>query len=126
MILGIGCDLIDIARIEKAIQKEHFLSRIYTEKEREHIKERGADAAAGLFAAKEAAAKALGCGFDGFFTQQIEIVHDALGKPLCMLSGGALARLEALGGGSLYISISHAAGFAQAFCVIESSEGVSL
>ncbi len=121
MILGIGTDLIDIVRIETAIRKEHFAERVFTPGERERIAQRGADTAAGIFAAKEAVAKALGTGFNGFFTQQIEVRWDELGKPECVLSGGALERLNSLGGAAVHISISHAGGFASAFCVVEQS-----
>lgn len=120
MIVGIGTDLIDIPRIERAIQRPRFLERVYTPGERERIAQRGPDTAAGLFAAKEAVAKGLGTGFRGFFTQDVEIGWDELGRPVVQLHGGAKARLDALGGTAVHLSISHAAGFAQAFCVIES------
>ncbi len=119
MILGIGTDLIDIERIERAIARPRFLERVFTEGERERIAARGADTAAGVFCAKEAVAKALGTGFRGFFTQDMEIGWDGLGRPIVLLHGGAKARLDALGGTAVHISITHAAGFAQAFCVVE-------
>lgn len=120
MIIGIGTDLIDIGRIAKSIEKKHFLKRVFTEAEQARIAERGADTAAGYFAAKEAVAKALGTGFDGFFTQAIEITVDERGKPECALTGGALERFRQLDGGKVFLSISHADGFAMAFCVLES------
>ena len=119
MIIGIGCDLIDIQRIESAMQRPRFLDRLYTEPERARIAERGADTAAGLFAAKEAASKALGTGFRGFFACDIEVIWDELGKPRVNLHGGAKAQFEQIGGKSIHLSISHAAGFAQAFVVVE-------
>lgn len=119
MIVGIGSDLIDVERIERAIGRERFLERVYTEGERERIRQRGPQTAAGLFAAKEAVAKALGSGFRGFFADAIEITHDELDRPMCTLHGGALERLSAIGGARIHISISHAAGLAQAFAVIE-------
>lgn len=119
MIIGIGTDLIDVERIERAIQKPRFMERVFTPAERARIQERGAETAAGYFAAKEAVAKALGTGFGGFFMGQIEITNDEKGKPICTLSGGADERLSMLGGGAVHVSISHADGFALAFCVIE-------
>ncbi len=119
MIIGIGTDLIDIARMARAIERPRFLERIYTKGERERIEARGANTAAGIFCAKEAVAKALGTGFRGFFTQDIEVDWDDVGKPAARLHGGARLRFDALGGKSVHLSISHAAGFAQAFCVIE-------
>ena len=59
MILGIGVDSIEISRVVKAMEKEHFVHRIFTEKERaemEHAKRRGASD----FAGKEAVVKAFG------------------------------------------------------------------
>ncbi|MDL2206090.1 holo-ACP synthase [Eubacteriales bacterium OttesenSCG-928-N13] len=122
MVIGVGTDLMDVARMETSIQKEHFLERIFTASERERIAQRGAETAAGFFAAKEAVAKALGTGFSGFSTRHIEIRNDDQGKPLCTLTEGALERFMALGGKRIHISISHADGFAVAFCVMEGSE----
>ena len=119
MIAGIGTDLIDVARIARAAHNPRFLMRIYTQAERERILSRGEQTAAGLFAAKEACAKALGTGFRGFFASDIEILNDALGKPFVVLHGGAQARYEAMGAKRIHVAITHAGGFAQAFCVIE-------
>ena len=121
MILGLGTDLIDIARIERAIERHpNFLARVYTEAEREAIARKGAQTAAGYFAAKEAVSKALGTGFRGFGTRDISIETDELGRPAARLCGGALERMNALGGARLLISITHAGGFASAVAVLES------
>ena len=120
MIIGIGTDLIDVARIEEAIKREHFTQRVFTKTERERINSKGANTAAGYFAAKEAVAKALGTGFDGFFMEHISITNDEHGKPECTLLGGALERFNLLGGARIHISISHADGYAIAFCILES------
>ena len=64
--LGIGVDLCAVSRIERAIQKAHFLNRVFTEAERAYLQGRGkgaGESAAAMFAAKEAVAKALGTGF---------------------------------------------------------------
>jgi len=78
MILGIGLDLCEIHRIEKAIARVHFLERVFTPAERGRILSasgsRRGEIAAGLFAAKEAVAKALGTGFDGFGPDAVEIL----------------------------------------------------
>ncbi len=120
MIIGLGCDLMDVARIEKALERARFAERCFTPRERERISARGAQTAAGYFAAKEAVAKALGTGFTGFSLQDISIENDQLGKPACRLSGGALERLRALGGARVWVSISHAGGMAMAMAVAES------
>lgn len=117
MILGVGLDLADIARIEKAIQKPHFLERIFSEEERAAIAQKGAQTAAGYWAAKEAIAKALGTGFSGFCMWDISIHNDELGKPEAVLQRGALERLNQLGG-KLTISITHSASFAAAVAIL--------
>ncbi len=117
MILGVGLDLADIGRIEKAIQKPHFLERIFSEEERENIARKGAQTAAGYWAAKEAVAKALGTGFRGFGMWDIAVHNDELGRPEAVLKGGALTRLNELGG-KLTISITHSQGFAAAVAIL--------
>jgi len=81
MILGVGLDLEDIERIGRAIEKPHFLERIFSEEERAHIAQKGAQTAAGYWAAKEAVAKALGTGFRDFGMWDISVHNDELGKP---------------------------------------------
>ena len=125
MILGIGIDLCGISRIEAAIGKPRFLERLYTEAERGRIlaasDARRGEIAAGLFAAKEAAAKALGTGFDGFGFADIEIVPDAAGRPACTLYRGARERAVRLGGEGCraHVSITHESGMAAAVVILE-------
>ena len=119
MVLGLGLDLVEIGRIERACEKPHFRARIFTPAENARIDERGAQTAAGIFAAKEAVAKALGTGFRGFGPAAIEVVVDELGKPLCALSGKALERMRALGGETIYLSITHTDGMAAAVAILE-------
>jgi len=102
MILGVGSDLIDIRRIEKAIERfgDRFLDRIFTAVERRRCDRRGATRGASYarrFAAKEAAAKALGTGFRrGVFWRDLGVVNMPSGQPGLLLTGGALRRLEAI------------------------------
>jgi holo-[acyl-carrier protein] synthase len=101
MILGVGTDLIDIRRIEKTIERygDRFLSRIFTDVERRRCDRRANRVAsyARRFAAKEAAAKALGTGFRrGVFWRDLGIVNLPSGQPGMRLTGGALERLEAM------------------------------
>ena len=119
MIAGLGIDVCEIARIEKALEHPRFPLRAFTEGERARIDQRGAKTAAGLFAAKEAVAKALGSGFDGFGLESVEVLWDEAGRPCCRLTGGALEKLNALGGGRVFLSITHDAGVAAAVAVIE-------
>ena len=120
MVIGLGIDLIEVARVGQAIERHpRFLERFYSEAEREAVARKGAQTAAGYFAAKEAVSKALGTGFRGFGMADISIEPDELGRPVARLSGGALQRMEAMGGKSLFVSITHDAGFAMAAAVLE-------
>jgi holo-[acyl-carrier protein] synthase len=101
MIIGIGNDLIDIGRIEKTIARfgDRFLDRIFTGDERRRSDRRANRAAsyAKRYAAKEACSKALGTGFRrGVYWRDIGVVNLPGGRPTLVLTGGALARLEAI------------------------------
>lgn len=117
--LGIGCDLCRVDRLRHALEKQGFLRRVFTPAEQAYIAGRGAQSATGLWAAKEACAKALGSGFRGFGFKDIQILPDALGKPEVTLLGGAKERLEAIGGQRLLVTITHEKELAMAFAVAE-------
>jgi holo-[acyl-carrier protein] synthase len=101
MILGIGNDVIDIRRIEKAIERygDRFLDRIFTAVERARSDGKAGRAAsyAKRFAAKEACSKALGTGLSGgVFWKDMGVVNEASGRPTMQLTGGAARQLERL------------------------------
>jgi holo-[acyl-carrier protein] synthase len=101
MILGIGSDLIDIARIERTLARYgvRFLDRIFTDVERRKSDHRANRAAsyAKRYAAKEACSKALGTGFrDGVYWRDLGVVNLPSGRPSMVLTGGALERLRAM------------------------------
>jgi holo-[acyl-carrier protein] synthase len=103
MILGLGSDICDIRRIERAMERfgERFLARVFTETERRKADRRNGRNRAGTyakrFAAKEACAKALGTGFSrGVFMSDLGVVNLPGGQPTLRLSGGAAARLAEL------------------------------
>jgi holo-[acyl-carrier protein] synthase len=101
MILGIGSDLIDVRRIERAIERhgERFIGRIFTATERAKAegRVRAVETYAKRFAAKEACAKALGTGLRaGVFWRDMGVVNLPSGRPTMQLTGGALARLGAI------------------------------
>ena len=103
LVLGMGADLCDIRRVERAIERfgERFLARVFTPVERAKAERRTpairAATYAKRFAAKEACAKALGTGFNrGVFMQDLGVVNLSSGQPTMALTGGALARLGAL------------------------------
>ena len=99
MILGLGNDVIDIRRIERALDRfgERFLARCFTPEERRRSDRKVAPAAsyAKRFAAKEACSKALGTGLRrGVFWRDMGVVNLASGRPTLILTGGAKAQLE--------------------------------
>ena len=103
MILGLGSDICDVRRIEAVIKRhgERFLTRVFTETERAKAARRNeriqAATYAKRFAAKEAAAKALGTGFRrGVFFSDLGVVNLPSGQPTLLMTGGAAARLAAI------------------------------
>lgn len=122
MIIGIGTDIIEIDRIEKAINRNNgFLDKVFTTREIEMFKERNmrAEVIAGNFAAKEAVSKALGTGVRGFSLLDIEILRDQLGKPIVYLSDDMKKIINA--NHRINVSISHNRTSAIAFVVLEES-----
>lgn len=123
MIIGIGTDITEIARMKKACGSEAFLMRIFTGKERaqagDPLKDTWIRSLAGDYAAKEAVAKALGTGFSGLMPWDIQVGRNALGAPEVQLFGGAAERFRILGGRTIWVSISHEQQFAVAMAVLE-------
>lgn len=109
MILGIGTDIVEIARIAAIIDKygEKFLRRFFSDREVAYAlsKKNSHEVIAGRFAAKEAISKALGTGFrDDITMRDIEICNDDLGKPAVFFSEKLQSRTV---GTTMHISISH-------------------
>jgi holo-[acyl-carrier protein] synthase len=101
MIIGLGSDIVDIRRIARVVDKygERFLDRIFTAAERAKAESRARriETYAKRFAAKEACAKALGTGFRrGVFWRDLGVANLPGGRPTMQLTGGALARLQAI------------------------------
>ncbi len=115
---AVGVDIIEIPRIEAALNKfgERFLRRVYTELEAAFCRGRASELAA-RFAAKEAVMKALGTGARGLNWNEIEILPNHRGKPLVYLHGRARKRAEKIGLEGIDISMSHSREFAVAFVV---------
>ncbi len=120
MIIGIGTDIIEIDRIERAIENnKNFMKKIFTEKEIEMFNKRNmrSEVIAGNFAAKEAISKALGTGIKGFSLIDMEILRDDFGKPIAYLNDvieNIINRKY-----KLNISISHNKTSAIAFAILE-------
>ena len=122
MIAGIGVDLCGIQRMACMLQDEKIMQRMFTEHERAYFAMRnvmGSASAAACYAAKEAFAKALGTGIGAVGFLDIEILHDALGKPIYQVHGKAQSILMERGITACHLSISHEGDMAVAFAVLE-------
>jgi len=114
---GIGIDIIEIDRIEKAIDsQDRFLSKLFTDYEIEYYKNKGskAETIAGFFAAKEAVSKVFGTGISGYEWKDIEIRHTQAGQPYVVLYKGAKKLAETNGIDTFLVSISHCKTYAVA------------
>ena len=131
MIVGLGTDIVEIARIEEripAVGDEALLScrlakRILTAAELSIFVSCSQPGRylAKRFAAKEAAAKALGTGIGrGVSFQHIEISNNVNGAPLIAFTDGAAARLAELGAKHAHISIADEQRYATATVILES------
>lgn len=118
MIFGIGNDLVAVERVEKACEKEGFLTRTFTAKEIEAFKDKP-QSLAGNFAVKEAVAKCFGTGFRGFELTDIEVLRNPNGKPYVNLYNGALFLYNNLKIANVFVSISNTEEFAMAMAVME-------
>lgn len=114
MIRGLGCDIVEISRIKKAMENPTFVKRCFTEGEREYIASRKPESAAAIFAAKEAYSKALGTGFEGFYLLDVEVFHDKSGKPY--VKGYNAAEVSDC---EILLTISHCEEYATAVVIIE-------
>ena len=121
MIIGIGNDIIEIERIEKAISKEGFKNKVYTERELENIIKRGnrVETYAGIFSVKEAISKAIGTGVREFSLLDLEILNDDLGKPYVIVSEKVDKVLKSKKNDyRIEISISHSKKYATAMAIL--------
>ena len=121
MIVGIGNDIIEIERIEKAISKEGFKDKIYTQRELKNIEKRGnrTETYAGIFSAKEAISKAIGTGVREFSLTNLEILNDDLGKAYVVVSEKLDKIIKSKKEDyQIEISISHSKKYAIAMAII--------
>jgi holo-[acyl-carrier protein] synthase len=124
MKISTGVDLIDIARIGEAIDRHgvRFITRIFTEAEQHECGGRVASLAA-RFAAKEATAKALGCGIGDVTWLEIEIRGDENHAPQLYLHGEGKRLAKKLGLSNWSVSLSHTGTQAIAFVVAIGLQG---
>jgi len=116
-----GIDLVDIERVQQALERhgERFLNRVFTATEQADCAGR-VESLAARYAAKEAAAKALGTGLRGFGFTDIEVIRSANGAPLLRLRGPALALAQSQGWHSFSVSLTHTPTQAAAFVILAS------
>lgn len=118
MIVGIGVDLVDLARFERAVDRTPRLrDRLFAQTERD----KPLRSLAGRFAAKEALIKALGSS-DGVHWLDITVSNDPQGDPRFELTGETAGVVAARGITSLHLSMSHDAGVAVAFVIAERAD----
>ena len=129
MVVGVGVDVCDIARIRRALERptgERFKARIFTPAEQAYCEQRrrGRFASyAARFAAKEAAMKALGTGWaDGIRWRDVEVVRPPSGPPALVLHGRAAAIARKLGIRRWLLALSHGDSSAVASVIAEDSE----
>ncbi len=124
MIFGIGTDIIELDRVAQMIARgRQYLRTIFTEKEIEYCesKARKAEHYAVRFAAKEAALKALSCGWrDGLGFADIEVLDDPQGKPQVFVHGKVKDLFEQNRIKQTSISLSHSRQNAIAVIILES------
>ena len=124
MIISIGIDIIEVARIrEVLLRTPRFAERVFTAAERTYCDSRGVVAAqhyAARFAAKEAALKALQTGWrGGIGWQDVEIAARESGAPYLIFRGQVLEVFEKFGATATHLSISHTSEHAIAQVILE-------
>lgn len=120
-VVGTGVDVVEIARIRRAMRRPAFLERCFTPAERAYAGSgvHAAQRLAARFAAKEAAIKALGLVGGISRLAEIEVRRHADGSVQLAFSGSAKGRLEALGAATAHLSLSHGREIAVAVVVVE-------
>ncbi len=118
--LYIGTDIVEIARIKKAVNRggERFLRRVFTDTELGLYRQKPQSLAA-HFAGKEAVIKALSADNKGISWREIEILSDPSGQPVVSLNGRAQEQAASLGLIKLAISLSHSREYAIALVIGE-------
>ncbi len=125
MIVGSGIDLVEIARIRQSMERfgARFLDRVFTAAEQAYClrKRNAAESLAARFAAKEAAAKALGTGIShGVNWLEIEVIREPGGRPSIKFRGRAAEIAEQMGVAHVALSLTHTASLAMASVTLES------
>ncbi|MGH7941223.1 MAG: holo-ACP synthase [Limisphaerales bacterium] len=124
MILGVGIDIIEVARIAASLEKfgHRFGERILSAEETQYCLSHASPApfVAARFAAKEAVSKAFGTGIGAHLGwQDMEIAHRVSGEPYVILRGKGKKLFEARKAKNLLVSISHTKEYAAVVAILE-------
>ena len=128
MILGVGVDIVEVARIQQILSSpraSRFIRRVFTAEEIRACAGTAhpAQGYAARFAAKEAVAKALGTGFrKGVTPNSIMVKGGEFNQPAITLTGTALEAARALKAGRIHVSLTHSTSTACALVVVEKSD----
>lgn len=124
MIIGIGTDLVDIARVQGLLERrgERARARLFTDAEIDYCERatRSAQSFAARFAAKEAFFKAIGIGWgQGVDWTEVEVISGPNRAPRLRVSGAAKRRIAELGVRRMHLSLTHSETTAAAFLILE-------
>ena len=122
-VVGVGIDQIEVSRIRDSLEKhgDHFLKKIFSAIEQDYCKDKAdpAPCLAARFAAKEAAAKAMGTGFGPEFGWlDCEISNGEAGEPVLSFSEKGQSLLKSKGGSRALISLTHLEAVASAIVIL--------
>lgn len=121
MIIGTGVDIVEIKRILRAMEQPGFVDRVFTPAEIAYCRGRKSQALsfAARWAAKEAAAKAMGTGIGSVGWREAEVAVNKNGKPEMLFTGAAAGLAHSQGVTRVHLSLSHTDDHAIAFVVLE-------
>ncbi len=123
LLLGLGCDVIEVDRVRRAVERqgERFLARVFTEDERAYCRSKAHPFPhyAARFAAKEAVSKCFTTGIGAELSwKSVSIRNGTRGEPLVTLDDQGLQLLHSIGGSEVRVSLSHTEGVAMAVAAI--------
>ena len=125
MIVGVGVDLEEVARVRQAIERhgQRFIDRIYSAAEIAYVERKANryERYAARFAAKEAGMKAIGTGWRrGVRWQDFEVANLPSGRPTLRLHGEAAKIADGLGVRNIALSLTHTVNQGMAIVILES------
>lgn len=124
MIVGVGNDIIEVERVKRACQTPRFITRNFSEAERQLFDQKGGNiqTIALNFAFKEAVVKALGTGFSGLNLSDVEVLRNSAGKPYLTVNNKLKTLLKAQSIKCIHLSGSHCKDYVSAIAIAEGEE----